>query len=97
MSNDDRDLERNRDGGRYDPQPEDEKRGGPSIWLILFALVAIVTAVFIVQNGEPVPAEFLWFDRSIRLWVAIVASIVLGILLDRLIITWWRRRRNRES
>lgn len=81
----------------YDPQPGPEGRRGPSIWLFLFAFVAIVTAVFIVQNGEPVDAEFLWFDRSIRLWVAIVASIGLGFLLDRLILTWWRRSRKSKN
>lgn len=81
----------------YDPQPGPAGRSGPSIWLILFGLVAIVTAIFILQNGEPVAAEFLWFDRSIRLWVAIVASVGLGILLDRLILTWWRRARKRRN
>lgn len=81
----------------YDPQPGPAGRSGPSIWLILFGLVAIVTAIFIVQNGEQAPAEFLWFDREIRLWVAIVASVVLGILLDRLILTWWRRARKRNK
>ncbi|MEP1124126.1 MAG: hypothetical protein ABJH68_09590 [Ilumatobacter sp.] len=80
-----------------DPQPTSEPRSAPSVWLILFALVAIFTAVFIVQNGERVPAEFLWFDRRIRLWVAIVASVVLGILLDRLILTWWRRRKRHDD
>lgn len=81
----------------YDPQPGPEGRSRPSIWLFLFAFVAIVTAVGIVQNGEPVNAEFLWFDRSIRLWVAIVASIGLGFLLDRLILTWWRRARKNKN
>ena len=81
----------------YDPQPTSEGRSGPSVWLILFALVAIVTAIFVAQNGEAVPAEFLWFDRRIRLWVAIVASVILGILLDRLILNWWRRSRRRRN
>jgi len=81
----------------HDPQPGPAGRSGPSVWLILFGLVAIVTAIFILQNGEPVDAEFLWFDRSIKLWVAIVASVVLGILLDRLILTWWRRARKNKN
>lgn len=85
------------DNEEYDPQPGPAGRSGPSVWLILFILVAIGTAVFILQNGEPVPAEFLWFDREIKLWVAIVASVVLGILLDRLILTWWRRARKRKE
>ncbi len=81
----------------YDPQPGPAGRSGPSVWLILFGLVAIITAIFILQNGEEVATEFLWFDGSIKLWVAIVASVVLGILLDRLILTWWRRARKRRN
>ena len=81
----------------YDPQPGPAGRSGPSIWLLLFGVVAIGTAIFILQNGEEVAAEFLWFDRDIKLWVAIVASVGLGILLDRLILTWWRRSRKRRE
>lgn len=80
----------------YDPQPGPSGRNGPVVWLILFLVVAIGTAIFILQNGERVPAEFLWFDRSIKLWVAIVVSIGLGVVLDRLILTWWRRGRRRK-
>jgi len=72
-------------------------RDRPSIWLIAFGIAAIFTAVFILQNGEPVEANILWFDPEIKLWVAIVASICLGILLDRLILTWWRRARRRND
>ena len=72
-------------------------RNAPSVWLVLFGVVALGTAIFILQNGEPVPAEFLWFDAEIKLWAAIIASICLGIVLDRLILTWWRRsRRGRD-
>lgn len=79
-----------------DEQPQ-RGRNGPSVWLVMFGVVAVGTGIFILQNGEPVPAEFLWFDAEIKLWVAIIASICLGILLDRLILTWWRRSRRREG
>ena len=72
-------------------------RGAPSVWLVLFGVVALGTAIFVLQNGEPVPAEFLWFDAEIKLWVAIIASICLGIVLDRLILSWWRRSRRRDE
>jgi uncharacterized integral membrane protein len=72
-------------------------RDGPSVWLVLFGVVAVMTAVFILQNGEPVQANILWFNPEIKLWVAIIASICLGILLDRLILTWWRRSRRRND
>jgi len=76
---------------------EGGRRSAPSVWLVLFGVVALGTAIFILQNGEPVPAEFLWFDAEIKLWVAIIASICLGIVLDRLILTWWRRSRRRDD
>jgi uncharacterized integral membrane protein len=86
----------NTDNEEYDSQSGSSGRNGPVVWLILFFAVAIGTAIFILQNGERVPAEFLWFDRSIKLWVAIVVSVGLGVLLDRLILTWWRRGRRRK-
>jgi uncharacterized integral membrane protein len=89
--NTDRDDERTEDPGSVP-----DGRDGPSIWLVLFGLAAIVTAVFILQNGEPVKANILWFHPEIKLWVAIVTSVALGILLDRLILTWWRRARRRD-
>lgn len=79
------------------PSAQGGGRSGPSVWLVLFGVVALGTAIFILQNGEPVPAEFLWFDAEIKLWVAIIASICLGIVLDRLILTWWRRSRRRDD
>jgi uncharacterized integral membrane protein len=60
-------------------------------------VVAVVTAVFIAQNGEPVQANILWFNPETKLWVAIIASICLGIPLDRLFLTWWRRARRRND
>ena len=72
-------------------------RDGPSVWLIMFGVVAVVTAVFILQNGESVQANILWFHPEIKLWVAIIASICLGVLLDRLVLTWWRRSRRRDD
>ena len=72
-------------------------RDGPSVWLILFGVVAVMTAMFILQNGETVQANILWFNPEIKLWVAIIASICLGVVLDRLILTWWRRSRRRDD
>ena len=80
-----------------DTPDQDGGRSAPSVWLVLFGVVAVGTTIFILQNGERVPAEFLWFDAEIRLWVAIIASICLGIVLDRLILTWWRRRHRRDD
>jgi uncharacterized integral membrane protein len=68
-------------------------RNGPPIFLILLIVVAIITAVFIAQNRERTNIEFLFFDFNSRVWTAIVIALLLGILLDRLILMWWRRAR----
>lgn len=79
-----------------DPQPGPEGRNGPSFFLILLLIVAAITAVFIAQNREEANIEFLFFDVTSRVWTAIAVAIALGILLDRLILAWWRRARKRK-
>lgn len=80
-----------------DQQPSGEGRNGPGLFLILAILVAALTAVFIAQNRERTPIEFLFFDFQSRTWTAIAIAIGLGVLLDRLFLAWWRRARKRKN
>jgi len=68
-------------------------RNGPPIFLILLIVVAIATAIFISQNRDRTNIEFLFFDFNSRVWTALVVALLLGVLLDRLILMWWRRAR----
>jgi uncharacterized integral membrane protein len=74
-----------------------EQRTGVSPALIGFGIVAIVAVIFIVQNSERTNVNFLFFDRELRVWVAILIAIGIGVLLDRLLTGWWRRRRRKSS
>ena len=56
-------------------------------------VVAAVTVLFVLQNREFVKIDFLFFEIRNRVWTAIAFSIGLGILLDRLIIRWWGKRK----
>ncbi len=85
------------DDEEYDEQPGAQGRNGPGLFLILTILFAAIAAVFVVQNREPVPIEFLFFDFNSRTWTAIAIAIGLGILLDRLFLAWWRRARKRKN
>ena len=71
-----------------------ETRSGVSPLLIAFIVLAILALVFVLQNGERADINFLFFDIGAAVWVAIAISIGVGILLDRLLIAWWRRRRH---
>ncbi len=61
--------------------------------LILFAAVLAVAVVFVLQNRERTSIDFLVFEFRSRVWTAMGSSIVLGVVLDRLFISWWRRRK----
>ena len=83
---------------RDDQQPGPAGRNGPSLFLILTVVVAAIAAIFVIQNREEATISFLFFDGEFRVWVAIAFAILLGMVLDRLIIMWWRRaRRDRDD
>ncbi len=81
----------------FDDQPSRDGRNGPGLFLILTIVVAAITAVFVAQNRDQIEIKFLFFDFSSRIWTAIAMAIGLGILLDRLVIGWWRRARKRKN
>ena len=81
----------------YDEQSGTGRRNKPGVFLVLTILVAAITAVFVAQNREETEIEFLFFDFTSRIWMAIAIAIALGILLDRVFLAWWRRARKRQA
>lgn len=79
-----------------DRQPAAEGRNGPSLFLIALIAVAGLTAAFVAQNRERTRIEFLWLDFTSRTWTAIAIAVALGVVLDRLVLAWWRRARRRK-
>ena len=71
-------------------------RSGPSPALIGFLVVAVLTAVFILQNRERTELDFVLFEVHSRVWTSIAVSIALGVVLDRLFLRFWRKRRDRR-
>ena len=67
-----------------------------SIWLAVSGIIVVLIAIFIAQNVEDVPIEFLWFDGEIPLVIIIVVAMVLGAILWQTI-TFLRRRRKRRN
>jgi uncharacterized integral membrane protein len=64
---------------------------------ILLIVVVIITAGFILLNRDRANVDFLFFEVSVRLWVAIAFAILLGVILDRVFSMWWRRRKQRRG
>ncbi|MCU1359442.1 MAG: hypothetical protein JWN99_731, partial [Ilumatobacteraceae bacterium] len=51
---------------------------------------------FFLQNGERTSIDFLFFEKTTTKRWSILMSIVFGVVLDRLLSFWWRRRKNKK-
>ena len=84
-------------------RPDDENisasngRTGPPAKLIALIVVAVLTIVFVFQNRERHQIDFLFFEINTRTWTALATALALGVILDRLFVSWWRRSRNRRN
>ena len=58
-----------------------------------FLAFCVVVAVFVLQNRDRMPVNFLNFEINSRQWVNLIVAVVLGVCLDRLFIGWRRLRR----
>jgi hypothetical protein len=56
----------------------------------------VLTAIFILQNRERTELDFVLFEVHSRVWTSIAVSIALGVVLDRLFLRFWRKRRDRK-
>jgi hypothetical protein len=72
-------------------------QAGPPIKLIVFIAVAALAVVFVFQNRERHQIDFLFFEINTRTWTALATALALGVILDRLFVSWWRRSRNRRN
>lgn len=83
--------------GDRDDRPGPAGSNGPSLFLVLTIVVAIIAGSFVIQNREEATIQYLlFFESELQIWVAIAAAMALGVLLDRLFILW-RRRAKRDD
>jgi hypothetical protein len=72
-------------------------QAGPPVKLIAFIVIAALAVIFVFQNRERHNIDFLFFELRTRTWTALATALVLGVVLDRLSVSWWRRARNRRN
>ena len=65
--------------------------------LIVAGLALLLGAIFVAQNSERVETTFIFFDRTPRLYMVILVSMVLGALLGQIVPALFRRRRSKEK
>jgi uncharacterized integral membrane protein len=72
-------------------------KSGVSPALVGLGVFAVLAVLFILQNRERTSIDFLFFELHSRTWTAIAVAMVLGAILDRLGMTWWRRRKAAQA
>ncbi len=77
-----------------DEFPNNDQPGLVPWKLIGLLVVAGIALLFILQNRTREPIEFLFWEINSRQWVTIAVAIAVGVVLDRLFLGWWRRRRS---
>jgi uncharacterized integral membrane protein len=81
------------DKSTKDQQQGIEERGVP--WkLVGFVVLVAVVAIFVLQNRDRMPVNFLFFEINSRQWVNLIVAVAFGVSLDRLFIGWRKRRRH---
>ncbi|MEA2023938.1 MAG: lipopolysaccharide assembly protein LapA domain-containing protein [Actinomycetota bacterium] len=80
-----------------DDQPKNVKDTNDKIGfgMIVTAVILVGLAVFVIQNLDSTPVEFLFFSASLPLWLVVVVSVALGVVLGW-IWRWMSRRRKKD-
>jgi uncharacterized integral membrane protein len=65
--------------------------------LVAGVLIGVLLVVFVFQNTDDVPIQFLWFDWSPPLWLALLANGLAAIATAELVGIALRRRRRRRD
>lgn len=70
-----------------DGTPQQRRMTKADVKLIAFGLLALLAGIFVGQNTDQVPVQFVFFALKIRLIWVFLLCIGIGIALDRLL-TW---------
>jgi uncharacterized integral membrane protein len=73
------------------------KDRGSRIGLIITAMIAVAAVIFVLQNSDETPVEFLFLDATVPLSVVIVISMALGAVLGSFLGYTRRRRKRRDD
>ena len=77
------------------PKPEVKSR--PNVALIAALLVIALTLLLFIKNSHHVSIDFVVLDKTTTVRWLILMSIVLGVLIDRAVTIWWRRRKRKKA
>jgi uncharacterized integral membrane protein len=77
-------------------KPEPPQTLGVAWGFVAFLFLAALVAIFISQNNEAIPVQFLWFEFSLNLWIVVLGIVLLTLIADQLLSLSWRRRKRKK-
>jgi len=81
------------DAGAGDDAAGWDRPGRVSPVLIVLAVVTLLLIVFIAENGRKVRVRLIFPLVTMPVWVAMLICVGIGVVLDRLFLAWWHRRK----
>jgi uncharacterized integral membrane protein len=69
------------------------QKEGVRTGVVVLGIVAVLLVIFILQNDQQGPIDFLFWHFKVRIWAALLITTVLSFVAGYL--TSWLRRRRR--
>jgi uncharacterized integral membrane protein len=77
---------------RDDERKSIEDSDGAPVGLIVGGVVGVLFILFMLQNTDEQTIQFLFFEGSFPLWLALLLAAIAGAILGQLGRWGWRRR-----
>jgi uncharacterized integral membrane protein len=68
------------------------RKEGVRAGVVALGIVALLLLIFVLQNDEQGPIDFLFWHFKVRIWAALLMAAALGFIGGYLV-SWLRRRR----
>ena len=72
--------------------PKEPSNFRRNLVVVLWVSVLVVLALFVGQNWRSVRMEFLFWDFTLKVSIALLLAALIGVLLGFAIPIFWRRR-----
>jgi uncharacterized integral membrane protein len=78
------------------PQAAAPEKLGIAWGFVAVLVLALVVAIFVFQNDNPIGVQFLSWNFGLYLWEMVIAIVLITIVADQVVSLNWRSRKRRK-